>query len=288
MSESSVSGRGLSYAWWGDVMARLGDCRVRVLFLILRIAFPCLLMLVASCTKPTVFPRYMTVADVINNVKCELYQAIRETPNSKWLWEAPGSDPKKPKGWAAAFTVTLQVTRMTSGTGDLTLVVPYFHPGIGLFTIVGGGTLAKSGEARMSFAFKAEQNLNVFMMETHPCAYRQQLSARNNLAGETGLRLWFVNVIEGINQGRIAKQTTGFSYNLMFITTLDGHIRPSFNTTYRSGRIFSGAFAANHSRQDQNTLNVAFAPNVPKDARMSTQQQLDSLITLDAIRDIPR
>ena len=265
---------------WGRLMARLADSLVCLLFLTLRIAFPCSLMLVANCTKPTVFPRYMTVADVTNNVKCELYQAIRETPDSAWL-----------KGWAAQFTVTLQVTRDTGGTGDLTLVVPYFHPGIGLFTIVGGGTLEKKGEARMTFIFNADQNLSAFMSKDQ-CAYQQQLSARNNLAGETGLRLWFRNVIEGINQARIVQHTTGFTYNLNFVTTLEGHIRPSFETTYQSGRIFSGFFAASHVRQDENTLEIAFAPATAAALRaglaVSTQQQLNNLTTLDAIRSIPR
>jgi len=230
-------------------MAGLLDAFLRVLLFALRIMFPCSFLLVASCTKPTVFPRYMTVADVINNVKCELYLAIWETQNSTWL-----------KGWAARFTVSLQVTRDTSGTGDLTLVVPYMHR-LGLFTIVGGGTLDKNSQARMTFLFDAENNLNVFMSKNQ-CVYRPQLSGRHNLAGETGLRLWFKNVIEGINQARIEKQATGFSYNLEFVTTLDGHIRPSFNTNYPSGRIFRGDFAVNHSRRDDNTLNVAFAPYV--------------------------
>jgi chromosome segregation ATPase len=33
----------------------------------------------------------------------------------------------------------------------------------------------------------------------------------------------------------------------------------SFNRNYPSGRVFSGLFGANHSRVDDNTLNVAFA-----------------------------
>jgi hypothetical protein len=193
----------------------------------------------------------MTVADVINNVKCDLYMAISETPNSAWV-----------KGYTASFEVSLQVKRETGGNGDLTLVVPYFHPAPGLFTIVVGGGLDKSGEARMSFNFDAEENLNVFMSRNR-CDYAPQLRSRHNLAGETGLRLWFGNVIDGINEARIVKQTTGFSYNLEFITTVDGHIRPSFTHTYQSGRIFSGAFDANHSREDKNTLQVSFAPYAP-------------------------
>jgi len=52
----------------------------------LRVGLLCSLLLLASCTKPTVFPRYLTVADVINNVKCELQQAIHDTrPLATWL-----------------------------------------------------------------------------------------------------------------------------------------------------------------------------------------------------------
>ena len=79
-------------------MAHLVDWLVRVLFVTLRIMFPCSLLLLASCTKPMAFPQYMTVADVINNIKCELYLAIHQTQNKTWL-----------KGWTAAFTVQLQV-----------------------------------------------------------------------------------------------------------------------------------------------------------------------------------
>ncbi len=139
------------------------------------------------------------------------------------------------------------------------MVVPYTHPGIGLFTIVAGGAVTKNGQSRMTFNFDAEPNLNLFMSKDQ-CGYLRQLNGRNNLAGETGLRLWFGNLIEGINQARIVKQSTGFIYSIEFITTLEGHIRPSFQTTYPSRKIFSGAFAANHSRKDDNTLTVTFAP----------------------------
>lgn len=241
----------------------------------LRVVLSCSLLLFAGCTKPTVFPQYMTVADVINNVKCELYMAIGETPSWSWL-----------KEWTAGFAITLQVTRDTSGTGDVTLVVPYFHPGIGFFTIEGGGMLQKSGVARMSFNFNGEESLGIFMSKDR-CAYSRQISARNNLAGETGLRLWFRNVIQGINQARIANQTTGFSYNLEFLITVEGHIRPSFDTTYSSGRIFRGFFTAGHRRQDANTLGVQFVPPKQK-IELFRQQQINNLLILDAIRDIPR
>jgi hypothetical protein len=212
----------------------------------------CSLLLLASCTKPTVFPRYLTVADVINNVKCELQQAIADTtPTATWL-----------SPWTAEFTVVLQVQRRTGGTGDLTLVVPYVTPAPGLFTLVVGGGLGKTGQARMTFKFDAEDNIGLFMSENR-CAYTQELRSRRNLAGETGLRVWFVNVIDGINKARIPDQTNGFSYDLEFTTTLEGHIRPSFETTYPSGRIFSGAFDINRNREDKHTLNVAFAPPPP-------------------------
>jgi hypothetical protein len=233
-------------------MARF-DSLFRVSFLTLRIAFLCSLLLVASCTKPTVFPRYMTVADVINNVKCELYWAIRQTPNWQWL-----------KGWVAEFSLVLQVKRNTGVNGDLTLVVPYVNPAPGLFTVVAGGTLDKSGTARMSFYFYANKDLNVFMSKDQ-CAYEPQLRSRRNLAGETGLVLWFGSLIEGINQARIEGQAKSFTYNLAFITTLEGHIKPSYNTMYESGRIFKGVFGANHGRVDTNTLNVSFTRLPPPD-----------------------
>jgi hypothetical protein len=70
-------------------------------------------------------------------------------------------------------------------------------------------------------------------------------------------------LIEGINHAQIVEQSTGFTYSLNFVTTLEGHIRPSFNTNYLSGRVFSGMFQANHRREDNNELTVAFAPVKP-------------------------
>ena len=165
-------------------------------------------------------------------------------------------------GYTAKFSITLQVERRTGANGGLTLVVPYVNPAPGMFTLVVGGGVSKTGQARMNFYFMAEDNLGLFMSKNR-CDYAQELRGRHNLAGETGLRVWFVSVIDGINKARIVKQTTGFSYNLDFLTTLEGHIRPSFRTVYPSGRIFSGAFDVNHNRQDKNTLNVAFAPYSP-------------------------
>jgi len=152
------------------------------------------------------------------------------------------------------------VQRQTGGTGDLTLVVPYVTPAPGLFTLV-------------VVDFNAEDNIGLFMAENR-CAYTPERRSRRNLAGETGLRVWFVSVIDGINKARIADQTTGFSYDLEFTTTLEGHIRPSFETTYPSGRIFSGAFDINRNREDKHTLNVAFAPPAPTFAKTPLGQAL--------------
>ena len=99
----------------------------------------CPFLLLASCTQPTVFPHYLTVADVINNVKCELYLAIWDTirENAKSVWLDP---------WAAKFSIQLQVKRQTVGNGDLTLVAPYNVP-VRLFTLVVGVRSTRAAKA---------------------------------------------------------------------------------------------------------------------------------------------
>ena len=88
-------------------------------------------------------------------------------------------------------------------------MVPYNAP-VGLFTLVVGGKAEKSGQSRMTFDFSAEKNLK-FFRSSDRCDYWQQLNGRNNLAGETGLRLWFGNVIDGINQANVSEQSTSLN-----------------------------------------------------------------------------
>lgn len=221
----------------------------RAPFIVFRVLLLASLASLASCVQPTVFPRYLTVADVINNVKCELYLAIGET-----IWKNPKSTWLDP--WTAKFSVVLQVKRQTVGNADFTFVVPYNAP-VGLFTLVVGGSVDKSGQSRMAFDFSADKNLKTFRSKDQ-CAYWQQLKSRNNLAGETGLRLWFGNVIEGFNQARV--KSTSLTYTLQFVTTIDGHIKPSFKSTYPSKKIFAGEFGITRKRTDDNTLTIVFSP----------------------------
>jgi hypothetical protein len=208
-------------------------------------------LLLASCVKPTVFPRYLTVADVINNVKCELFDAILASyPESVWL-----SD------WTAKFVVSLQVFRQGSVAGDLALVVPY-HMGMGKFTLGLTGKFDKTGKSRIAIDFDAEKNLRVFMAKDR-CAFRRNLSTRRDIAGNTGLDLWFGNVIKGVTEANIVKQATGFTYTLEFVTTHDGNIKPAFESTYPDLKIFRGNFDLRRHRQDTNSLTVAFAPFKP-------------------------
>lgn len=232
------------------VAGRLRDA----LSIVGRVLLLALLVGLSSCVQPTVFPRYLTVADVINNVKCELYmalwQAVRENPKEPWLDD-----------WTALFSIVLQVKRQTGVNGDFTFVVPYNAP-VGLFTVVVGGKADKTGQSRMTFVFKADDNLGIFR-SSEQCDYPHQLNSRNNLAGETGLRLWFGNVIDGINQADISKKSiTSLIYNLQFVTTLNGHIKPSFQSAYPSKKVFSGAFGIDRTRTDDNQLTITFTAPV--------------------------
>lgn len=222
---------------------------VRALFGVApRVLVLVLLASLASCVKPTVYPRYLTVADVINNVKCELYDAILLAPNAYWL-----------KAWEAHFTVTLQVFRQGCGSGELALVVPY---DLGSSTIGLAAGLEKSGKSRIAIDFDADKNLEKFMARDQ-CVYSPELRKGRNLAGETGLGVWFGETVRGINRANIEKQTKGITYNLEFITTLDGSIKPAFGTEYPSGRMFGGTFEFKRRREDTNTLTVAFAKYEP-------------------------
>jgi hypothetical protein len=91
----------------------------------------------------------------------------------------------------------------------------------------------KSGKSRLLFDFTAGDTIGAFMLE-NPCTYWRKHSGRHNLAGETGLRLWYGNLIQGLNHAKT--QATGFTYTLEFVTTLDGHIKPSAASTGRHPR----------------------------------------------------
>ena len=219
-------------------------------------------LLLSSCVKPTVFPRYLTVADVINNVKCELFMAIETGPKADWLNHE----------WTAAFTIVLQVFRSGGGSGDLDLVVPH---SLGTGTIGFSAGLVKTGQSRITINFNAEKNLAAFRKSTpKPCDYTPDLTYGRNLAGDTGLRLWFGQLIDGVNRADINKQSTGFVYSLEFVTTVEGRIRPAFRNAYSDGRIFSGTFNLRRERKDTNTLTVTFAKAAPAFSATPLGEQL--------------
>ncbi len=233
---------------------------------LLKIVAISMVIVIAGCVKPRKFPRYLTVAEVIDNLRCELYMAVVENRGtSSWLLN-----------YSALLDVELEVFREGGLRADASYVVPHLG-GLATINLIAG--IKKSSKARVAFDFLAGNNLGEYIgmkyvggqwviNQAVSPAYCGILPLHRNgryIAGETGLRLWLGKLIEGIDETgiEIENATDGFSYFVEFIVTGDGNIIPKIDRTRTNGHRFFGNINASRQRRDTHKLTIVFKKVFP-------------------------
>ncbi|GAB4228323.1 MAG: hypothetical protein Kow0032_08540 [Methyloligellaceae bacterium] len=244
-------------------------------------------VVVAGCVKPRKFPRYVTVSEIIDNVRCELHKALWEVEfyagengtlksgyNSKYR---PGLGIQHwLAGYSALFDISLVVFKEGGATGDASLVVPFER---GALTIALNAGLTKSSKSTLSFDFFIE-DLGAFSASLPSnCVYDKRRNRGRYLEGETGLRGWLGALIEGMDARSVRDSRDGFSYAVEFIVTANGNITPSSRSVPKLGHNVTTMLRASRQRKDTHTLTIVITPQ-KGESRNYPEEQLEQLNTI--------
>lgn len=219
-------------------------------------------------SAPT-FPRLVSVAEVVENARCELYDAVREN-NKPWV-----------KQWAAGFEFSFVVDRDANASTDTSYLVPI---DLGTSTIGLKANLKQKAKSTYVVKYRITKGLEKFDAmdgsgRVMTCAERLAEQPRRLLNGEIGLRRWINEVVPQIEQARIMndfedepklrkkeRALTGelesLSYTIEFGVTIDGSLVPSWALAYLDKRQFKPAFNLTASEIVTHKLIVAMIPRV--------------------------
>jgi hypothetical protein len=210
------------------------------------------LVLVAGCMTAPEFPRRVSVTEVIENARCELYDAVKEN-EGRYPWI---------KDWAAGFDLSFVVDRDANASTDTSYVVP-----INLGTFAIGLRASSRNKAKSTFAvkFKITGGLGNYAQINCP---RIANFPRVLLNGELGLRRWLNDVIPQVENARISKTagTKGsgdiesLTYTMEFGVTMDGSLLPSWSLTYPDKSQFRPGFNLTAAEANTHKMIVAMTP----------------------------
>ncbi|MHA1164355.1 MAG: hypothetical protein ACTSP0_02085 [Alphaproteobacteria bacterium] len=228
-----------------------------------------------GCMKPPKMPKRVSVADVVNNARCELYQAVKDLTSVK----DPTNEQRKLYGWlanwAAGYDLTLTVDRDYGASTNTSYVWPVSH---GTFTIGFTAKLDKSAMTTMALGFKI---LKLDKYEKYDCSVAtvsaNSTTRRRLLNGEIGIRAWLNRVVPDIHASGLPTKTKGESpritndrswsgtvedltYTLEFGIKSDGSISPSWALNYGNGQRFIPSFKLTKSRGVTHKLVIAMTP----------------------------
>ncbi len=204
----------------------------------------------ASCTRPAKFPKRVSVAEVVNNVRCELLSAVRNNEHQyPWI-----------RDWTAKFTLFLEIDRTAGADGDSSFVVPIKH---GTFTLGLTAKLNKQAKNSIDIDFVVPY---LGDQQTYQCKeYASDDENRPLLAGEIGLKKWLDEVIPDMHESGIHENvgkigSDGVVYKIDFVITTGGSIKPSWALSYPSGRMFNASIKGSGEKKNTHQLTVAMTP----------------------------
>jgi hypothetical protein len=218
-------------------------------------------LLVPGCMSAPDFPRLVSVREVIQNARCELYDAIEANKEKhKWILE-----------WAAGFDFSFVVDRDANVTADTSYLLPV---NAGTFTF--GLKANFKQKARGTYVVKYKI-LDVTDYEKVGCPRFARSMPNVLLNGEIGLRRWLDGVIPEIEaaslvgkpraERRGAGDVTDLSYTIEFGVTADGSLIPSWALAFPDKHQFKPGFNILLSEAVTHKLIVAMtrAAREPKD-----------------------
>jgi hypothetical protein len=225
------------------------------------------LLLLSGCMHPPHFPRRVSVAEVVHNARCELYEAISQNIHDyPWI-----------ENWSAGFNFSFVVDRHMDASTDTTYLVPVQY---GTFALGIEAGLRQNAKGTFVVDFSITNGLGHFS-EADCVGLREDAETpRRLLNGEIGLRRWLNEVIPQMEAAWIAPETEWepeyrkrrreyagnakqLGYTIEFGVTASGNLLPSWDLTYSNGHQFRPAFDFGVSRIATQTLIVALAPIEP-------------------------
>ncbi len=207
---------------------------------------------IAGCMSAPEFPRRVSVTEVIENVRCELYDAVKEN-EGRYPWI---------RDWAAGFDLSFVVDRDANASTDTTYIVPVH---LGTFAI---GLRANSrNKAKGTFAVKFKITGGLGNYEQINCP-RVAAHPRVLLNGEVGLRRWLSEIVPQVENARISKATgskgsgdiESLTYTIEFGVTVDGSLLPSWSLTYPDKSQFRPGFNLTAAEATTHKMIVAMLP----------------------------
>ncbi len=219
-------------------------------------------LIAASCTRPAKFPKRVSVADVLDSLRCELLEAVQKHASSDpWFLE-----------WTASYSLSLTVDRNAgASTNNSTYVVPV---SLGTFTL--GLTANLNAQSFQLMAIEGGidklKNFAGYFCPRYEPGYRGRL-----LAGDLGLNEWLAEVVPDLRAGPGAKQPAvakEIAYTMKFVITKEGSIMPSWSLTRSNGHIFRPNFKIGGARKKTHELIITL--NAPE------KETTDKTIRTDA------
>jgi hypothetical protein len=235
--------------------------------------------LLASCGTVAPLPREyrVTVADIVNNVRCEFKRASRDL---KYLREGPG--------WGSATSLSLQVVTSADIGFDPKLDAP-LSPGLLVVT----ANAKYLGKADSTASFKFTQDLDNW--EKIPCPNETfDRDGMRQLHGNLRIFEWLENV--GQTMSATGSEIPEAGYTVEFTIEKGGGGGPTFSLVPAGNNLFGAALKAGVSRKDVHKIIIAFSRNPPpkKDGAKgggsaagdkARLDQLNVLTIIDASKD---
>lgn len=212
------------------------------------------------------FPRRVSVADVVHNARCELYEAISQNIHDyPWIEQ-----------WSAGFNFAFVVDRHMDASADTTYLIPIQY---GTFSLGIDASLQQNAKGTFVVDFSITNGLGRFREADCQKLREDAETPRRLLNGEIGLRRWLNEVIPQMEEAwiapasewepeykkarrRYAGKAEEISYTIEFGVTAEGSLMPSWNLIYPSGRQFRPVLDFSVSRIVTHKLIVALAPIV--------------------------
>lgn len=213
------------------------------------------------------FPRRVSVAEVVRNARCELYEAVRDNVGTHpWIVR-----------WAAAFDFSFKVERDLNASADTTYLIPVQYGG---FTLGIQAALNQDAAATYTLSFSIPDGLGRFDEADCDRMRAAAETPKRLLNGEIGLRRWLEEAMPQMEDAWLATSFPGepsdfaarrkyagkvkeLGYTIEFGVTAEGSLLPSWSLTFPNGRQFKPALDFSASRVVTHKLIVGLTPVAP-------------------------
>lgn len=187
----------------------------------------------------------VSVADIVNNISCELRDAARNVPFIR----------KSPNGWLAGIDMTLQVVAETGGEADANLNVPLVPQGL---LVTASGKHSGKADRQSTFSF------NVDLTHPEKIQCNEPTTAAmdgQRLRGNLGIKQWLLNMDKTIAGTEIKPDKVG--YVLEFTVSNSGSGGPAISLIPVGNSTLGSGLTLTASRDDVQNMTIAYTENSP-------------------------